>query len=428
MKYLVAVLFILAVVRSFYHLPHSSFDADEEYFAKSGKSILSGNLTLIGQETGVGALYHAPLFNYLIAFFLWIFHGNPLVVKGLGAAFAAITVPAFFLIGRKLTSTTAAFFSSLLVLFSDSFLGLESFAPNITPLTLLVLFFLLAAAHNCKSKFKSMILGALVGLSAHFHIVGMMLIPSLVIINWRWLPVFLLFVSPLIFFDFRHNHLITNNALSFFANPGIGTPLIFRLNTYFLSLADHINLGVSAGIFIPVAILALIWGLFTPRITRMIKIVLLLPLFFFLLYSKHLVPYYAIVSWTPFILIFGVALEMIWEKRSIGKMVVLAYLGLFIYGNTISLFRWTAVRGINNKIAALEYIKKESGSRPIYISRTMERATNFGFDYLMDYVALVSTGNPNDPTYTLVVPADWQGIKPDKQFGDIGIVLPHEGK
>lgn len=425
MKFILTILFLLALVRSFYHLPHSSFDADEEYFAMSGKSILSGKLTLIGQQTGVGELYHAPLFNYLIAGLMFISGGNPLVIKGLGAILAAVTVPAVFILGQKITSPLAAFFSALLVLFGDSFLGLESFAPNITPLTLIILICLWVKTTSWKKGTQSFILGSLVGLSAHFHILGLMLVPLLIFTGWEWLPALLFFLSPLIAFDLRHNHLIFSHAVNFFSNSGsFSTPIYYRIHTYLISLADLINFSQTGKIFVPIVILTILWGFLIPALKREVKIGLVLPLIYFVLYTKHLVPYYSIVAWTPFILTVGLVLTEIWKRNSLGKLLVITFLAIFSYQNTLNWLNWRAVRGIDKKISALEFIKSDSDGKKINISRTIELPANFGFDYLMEYIGISSTGNPADPTYTLVMPINWQGIHSDKIFGDVGIILP----
>lgn len=54
----------------------------------------------------------------------------------------------------------------------------------------------------------------------------------------------------------------------------------------------------------------------------------------------------------------------------------------------------------------------------------MDPAANFGFTYLTGYVGIKSTPLPVDPTYTLLAPYDWLKVKPDKSFGDFGVLLP----
>lgn len=426
---IVVVLFILALGRSFYHLPHSTFDADEEYFAMSGRSILAGKLTLIGQQTSVGELYQAPLFNYLIAGLMYVFGGNPLVIRGAGAVFGAITIPLIFVLGQKITSSLAALFSALLVLASDSFLGLESFSPNLTPLTLIVLIYLWIKTNSWSRRAQSLALGSLVGLSAHFHIIGLMLTPLLISTGWWWLAPFLFFLSPLILFDFRHDFLIAKHAIDFlFSQSGSSTPITYRIHTYLIALADQINFLFPAQVFIPVVILIILWVFLTKSVNPQLKNILILPLIYFSIYPKHLVPYYSIVAWTPLILIVGLVLTKIWELHKAGKLVVMGFLAIFLYQNTISWQSWRAIRGIDKKIAALEFIKQHAGSGKKNISKTIELSANFGFNYLMDYVGLSSTGNPQDRTYTIVVPANWDKIRSDIIFGDIGIVLPDDEK
>lgn len=425
MLFIAGILFTLAIIRGFYRLPQSSFDADEEYFALSAQSILSGKLTLIGQQTGIGKLYHAPLFNYLIAILMAISKGNPLVIKGLGAFLTAITVPTIFLIGRKITSFRAALLSALLALISPSFLGLDSVASNVVPLSLITLFYLYVLQLKINPVLRSLILGLLVGLSFHFHILGTMLILPLLFINLFWIPSFILLVSPLIFFDLRHHFLILRHALNFFSLSSTApTPIFYRLDTYLISLSDLISTSILARPLILLTTAIIFFSILNPKIKKSLKIVLILPLIFFLVYSGHLAPYYAVIAWIPLILIAGHFAGQLWQKRFFGKVLVAFFIFYIAFNNTSTWYHKSYSRGINNKIAVLKFIKEKAGSQPFHISRTMDPAANFGFDYLISWMKLNPTDSPDDPTYTIVAPFDFENIKSDMYFGDFGLVLP----
>lgn len=434
---------IIGAMVSFWQVPKSVFDADQEYFAKSAQSILNGDLTLLGQQTGIGELYHAPGFNYLVASGMWISHGNPYTIAVIGAIFSTITVVALYVLGSRLVGSRAAAFATVFALTSDQFLGLQSFTQNVAPLTLITLIFLFVLIVSAKGRsasggqplnhWKPLFLGLLLGLTLHFHIIGAMLVLPLVIRSlssqqrsrWSWIVPFLLLASPLILFDIRNDWLLTQHVVRFFtSSPDTPMPLWDRVHAYLVSLSDLIHVGFPASAWItPVALLVL-WGLWSNRINQWITITLLTPLIAFLLFRGHLVPYYAIVAWTPFVLISGAFLSALWGKSRIWQAVIVVYISLLSLQTIDQLRSWDPLRTIDKKLAAIRFIKNHSAGQKIYISRTMELATNFGFDYLLWYEGLKSSGNPNDPTYTLVVPANFDGIRSDVQFGDIGVVLP----
>lgn len=439
-----------AILVSFWQVPKSIFDADQEYFALSSRSILQGDLTLIGQQTGIGELYHAPGFNYLVALGMWFSHGNPFTIAVIGAIFSTVTVVALYVLGSQITSARAAIFAVILALTSDQFLGLASFAQNISPLTLLTLLFLWI--QTCQpfqqfNRLKLLLSGLIVGLTLHFHILGAMLIVPLFI--WSisqqrrtgqnpkdaklatsiprlsWILPFLLMASPLFLFDIRNDWLIVRHAVRFVTTaPETSTTLWYRIHTYLVSLADliHVSLPSTAWVIPTVVIIA--WGLWNRKIHRLIKVTLVTPFVAFLLFRGHLVPYYAIVAWAPFVLISGALLSTLWEKSLLWRVIIVIYVGLLSRETMHQLQTWDPLRTIDKKLAAIRYIKQHADGKTIHISRTMELSTNFGFDYLLWNEDLTSSGNLNDPNYTLVVPANFDGITPDVQFGDIGVVLP----
>ena len=433
----VFLLLLMGAIVSFWQVPKSVFDADQEYFALSARSILQGDLTLIGQQTGIGELYHAPGFNYLVALGMWLSRGNPYTIAVIGTLFSTATVIALYLIGRQIIGDRAAKFTVILATTSDQFLGLGSFAQNISPLTFLTLLFLwiqTSQPFQPLNRLRSFFSGLIVGLTLHFHIVGAMLVIPLFIwsISKRsvsrlsWIFPFLVLTSPLIVFDVRNDWLLTRHILRFVtAAPDAPTTLWYRIHSYLISLAELVHVGLPAASWVISTGIIIVWGLWNKQIHQWIKITLLVPLAAFLLFRGHLVPYYAIVAWTPFVLIAGTFLAALWDKGLLWKASVVLYVLLLVQQTTSLMRSWDPLRTIDKKLAAVRYIKRHTGGKTIHVSRTMELATNFGFDYLLWYEKVNSSGDPSDPTYTLVVPAHLDGIVPDVQFGDIGVMVPN---
>jgi hypothetical protein len=265
----------------------------------------------------------------------------------------------------------------------------------------------------------------IVGLTLHFHILGVMLALPLLLTGLWWIPSFLVMASPLLLFDLRNDWLLTRHIIRFVtAAPDTSTTLWYRVHSYLVSLADLIHVDTPASQWIVPVVLIIAWGLWSNHIHRWIKVTLLLPLVAFLLFRGHLVPYYAIVAWTPFVLIAGTLLATLWRKSRLWRVIIIFYVGLLSLQTLHQLQSWDPLRSIDKKLAAIRFIKNHANGKTVHVSRTMELSANFGFDYLLWYEGLASSGNPNDPTYTLVVPARFDGITPDVQFGDIGVVLP----
>lgn len=417
---------VAAALKYFRYLPVSMFEADQEYLALAGKSILNGKLTLIGAQTSTGGMFIGPLYNYLVAAVLGIFRSNPLVINGLSFFWMTLTIPALYLVGRKLISPIAGFLAALTALLSVNFVNHAAVPPLLFPLPLIALATISTRASRLRKKTKALILGGLTGLALHLHFSGIFLIPLLLTSGWWGLLSLGALLSPLFLFELRHNLTMTRNAVGFLlSNTGGGTTLPYRLNAYLVGLGD---------LFIPssfrldgilFAVLLIAWGLSQKKL-RPITVTTILPLVFFLLYSAHLLPYYTIIAWSGLFLITGSLIETVWQKHRLGKALIITLALWFGFTNFTIWKNWSCGRSIDQKLAALYFIKEQAGNKPIYLSRTIEKTANFGFDYLISYLGLESTGNINDPNYTLIVPADWQGIEPDLQFGGIGVNLPKQ--
>lgn len=415
------VLFILGLIKYFYHLPSSMFEADQEYLALSGQAILRGDFTLIGAPTSVGGMFIGPLYNYLVAGALWLFRGNPLAVNGLSASFLALSIPAFYLVGRLLFSHIAGAIAALVALFSYNFANLDQVPPLLAPLPLVTLLFIGIGKTTMSMTKKSLVMGTLAGLTLNLHFSAVFFIPLLFISGiLSWIPVLAL-LSPLFFFEVRNNFVMTRNLLSFASTSiQIGSSAGGRLQTFLAGIGDLI--GVS-GVTMNLVAFALVVASLKSS-SRIVKYLVLIPLMFFLVYHGRLLPYYAIVAWTAVILFVGELLSKIWINGTIARIVLIVVLFVFATDNMMIWTNRRVSHGLDQKLAALRFIKEQSGGQPIYLSRTIEVGRDFGFEYLAPYVGINHSGDLSDPNYTIVIPARWEGIVPDREFGNIGVVLP----
>lgn len=428
MKPIVLVVIIagLGLVKHFWFLNQSMFEADQEYLALAGKSILEGDFTLLGAPTSAGGMFVGPLYNYLVAVVLWVFKGNPLVVNGLSAVWVTAATVALYLVGRLVISESVGIFAATIGLFSYNFVNHAQVPPLLFPLPLISLLFIAVAESSMSKRSKALTLGVLVGLALNLHFSGIFLFPFLLAFGWEWAIPLAGLLSPLLLFEARHQGMISRNILQF-ASSSIGaeTGVWSRFETLAGGIADLVNAQATTGAVFPVSTALLLAVLVFGKSIWM-RLISATVMVFFVSYSGMLLPYYGIVTWPLFILFLGQILAGIWNRYPQFRPAVVLLVGVWGMSNTLRWSQWSSGRSIDKKLAALRYIKAEAGSQPMYLSKTIEPAADFGFTYLPDYVGVRSSGRLSDWNYTIVIPARWQGIKPDVQFGDIGIVLPKE--
>lgn len=416
--------FLTGLIKNLSQLPTSLFESDQETLTIAAKNILEGHFSLIGAPTSVGGMFIAPLYNYFVSIWLWIFRGNPYTVAVLGAVWLSLFIPAIYLLGKRIYSRNAGIFAAIISLLSINFINFDQVPPLLFPLPLLILILIYVLETKPAVKFKKAIVGAVIGLILNLHFSGIFLTPLLLISGLWGILTSLALVSPLILFDFRHQWWNLNHALAFLSQNGAVTSFWFRLDTFLVSFAVIFEAATGAGMLVKAAMGAVIvWGfLYTNR--NWPKVILGLTFIFFMIYGGNLIPYYGIIAWVPFILIAGSGLDRLWSKGNIFKpMIILAGI-FFLIMNVKALSLRSESRSLDKKIAALEFIKSHSSGREMYLSINMDPAANFGFTYLTEYVGIKSAPYPVDPTYTLFAPYDWLKVQPDKSFGDFGILLP----
>jgi len=423
-----ALFFLLAaLIKNFIQIPASLFESDQETLTIAAKNILDGHFTLIGAPTSVGGMFIAPLYNYFVAVWLWIFHGSPYTVAILGAIWLSLTVPTIYLLGKKIYSKTAGIFAAVISLISINVVNFDQVPPLLFPLPLLIVILIYVLETEPAIKFRKAITGAVIGLTLNLHFSGVFLIPLFLISGVWGTLTSLVLVSPLVFFDLRHQWWNLSHALAFLKDKGqVATPFLFRLDTFLVSFAVIFEAATGAGMLVKAMMGAvIIWGLlFTNR--NWPKVILGLTFIFFMIYGGNLIPYYGIIAWVPFIMIAGSGMDKLWTKWNFFKPVIILVVMFFLIMNLKAFTNRSTSRSLAKKISALEFIKNDFKGREMYLSINMNPAANFGFTYLTDFVGIKSTPLPVDPTYTLLAPYDWLKVIPDKSFGDFGVLLPQE--
>lgn len=424
----VIILTILAALKYFWFLPQMPFDADQEYLAVKSDEILSGKLTLLGAPTSIGGMFIGPLYSYFVAAVMFVFKGNPLVINGLSAFWAGLTIIALFFVGRRIFSSQAGIFAAIVSVASSKFLDISTIPPLAIPMALAALIFIYITGLP-KSSTRNFILGILVGISLNLHFSGIFFLPILIFFGIPALMGLLIPLLPLAAFELKHNFFIIKNSIAFLSSqsPAAQSTAIYQRFIVFLnSLAETIRIPSDLTAEIIAKIITVIILIFSFKLVknRVLLALVYLPMAFFLIYSGLLLPYYASISWGPFLLILGAAIAFFWDKSRYFRPIIIAVFLIFSIFQFKSWNHPSAAYGLDKKLQVLQYIKLAAGDKPFHLSRTMYPTKDFGYPYLIKYLDINSSPIPINPTYTLVSPADWHQIKSDVVFGDIGIVLP----
>jgi 4-amino-4-deoxy-L-arabinose transferase-like glycosyltransferase len=217
------------------------FLGDEGRDALIAKSILEGELTLLGPRSSAGDFYMGPFYYYIITPFLWIAGYDPVGPAIMVALFSVATVFLIYKAGRKFFTTRAALYASALYAVSPLVIrySQSSWNPNILPFFSLLAIYTTYITVTIKKNWKYyLLIGFILGICLQLHYLSLFLIAVIglfLIINNHFKQkkgIYLNFVSqiknillialgiltslsPLILFELRHNFLNTRGIYSF---------------------------------------------------------------------------------------------------------------------------------------------------------------------------------------------------------------------
>lgn len=193
--------------------------------------VVDHNLTLIGGRTGLGGVFHGPLYLYFLTPFFFLSEGNPFLTLVPASLLISIaTVAAAFIVVRKLFSILTAFIFSLLIAVNPVQLDASFFTSNAQFMPLVFVLYLYALLMYLRGKENYLVLSALlIGIGIHFEsafaivlipltILGIFIkgkIPKPKVIAGSIL-VFALAVSNFLLFELRNKFLMTNSILNLF--------------------------------------------------------------------------------------------------------------------------------------------------------------------------------------------------------------------
>ena len=226
---LLALILVLAAFMRLYMISkYMTFLGDEGRDALVAKGILEGHLTLLGPRASAGDFFTGPIYYYMMAPFLWLFHLDPVGPAVMVALFGIATVFLIYYVGKKWFDERSALIaaalyavSPLVIIYSHS-----SWNPDTVPFfSLLTLALLYKAVTTVRSWKYYVLIGFLLGICIQLHYISLVLAAvvaiSLLLMHWylngkvkivpiikNYLQIFVGFLigfSPFLAFELRHN-------------------------------------------------------------------------------------------------------------------------------------------------------------------------------------------------------------------------------
>lgn len=423
---LVIILLLAAFLRLYMISKYMTFLGDEGRDALVAKGILEGHLTLLGPRASAGDFFTGPIYYYMMAPFLWLFHLDPVGPAVMVALFSVATVWLIYYVGKQWFDKKAGLFAAALYAVSPLVINYShsSWNPNTVPFFSLLTLYLLYEAITKKHSWKYYGgIGLLLGICIQLHYISLILAAtvalSLFLMDWyhhhqiRFLPLiknylhiftgFLIGFSPFLAFELRHNFMNSKAIAAFitkdttqvgyqtynaFYQPiaDVFFRLFGRLVFAFPAPADYVafpllNLQLAGLVILVIAIASLVFLVRHKNkfVVILLSVWLLLGVLLFGLYKKPIYDYYLVFIFPlPFLLV-GNLLGKIFslQQKHIRYGVVLSLL-LFISIVSYNLYRNPFHNQPNDQKGQALNIAK------FIVSKTNNQPFNF---------ALLSTGN-----------------------------------
>lgn len=232
------------------------------------------HLPAVGAPSSVGQVYLGPFYYYFIAPWLGITGFDP-IGPAIGVALiSGLGVAAVYYIVQDLFDRRTALLSAVFMTFSAVMVDLSRFSwnPNLLPLFSIIAIYSVIKSVRSGKLYWFVVAGAFISFSIQLHYVALSLgLPIAVLLLWyvkthsaklkeaiknigAMTAAFLVFTSPLIFFDIRHDFINIRNFIKLFTDSQASSPATFNeiLKTF------HIFTQYAFSVSIPEIIAAVI--------------------------------------------------------------------------------------------------------------------------------------------------------------------------
>jgi len=323
------------------------------------KRIITGeHFPAIGAPTSVGQVYLGPFYYYFIAPWLLLFKFQPI-----GLAFGVAVYSSFYLlvnyfIVKELFNKKIALISTIFLSFSSVLIDFSRFSwnPNLLPLfVLLTIYFAIKSLQTNKWHYF-FLLGAFLSFSIQLHYLVLFLIPAIGIIFLSSLYKksvkqlisqfhnflisvlsFIIFSSPLIIFDLRHNFLNSKLFLALFKSSG--TSFTSKINSFFDSFyyLNFYSFNINLNKFFIYVLLVFLFIILFTLIKKSSNLKTFLLIFFITivgmsLYNGPKHPHYFGILFPLYFVIISYFLASL-NQSSFGKIMIVFFISGYIFLN-----------------------------------------------------------------------------------------------
>ncbi|MDO8659094.1 MAG: hypothetical protein Q7K54_00665 [Candidatus Parcubacteria bacterium] len=380
-------------------------------------------IPLIGATTGLPGIFYGPWWYYLLVPFFIIFQGDPQGIAFMMVSIGVLVIVVGFIFGKSIGRLFLGILFASLISVSPImiFLSTQIWNPNVIPLFVVLVLFILHKIYSQGKKNKLryyFILGLLLAFSIDLEIVfGLLLllgvIFSVVVIVWKKLSfksvVFFilgLFVllTPRIFFEFRHQFLMTKSFISFFSGGNSINPtdfstrtLLNRFDIFFNQFnstlaSENKILGIILILFILIT-LVFLYKKSEVIVRNFIKtsfIIIATFLFGTIFFSHDIWPHYLVGIPIFYILIFSLCLYLLYKKLSNYLIPVLMASIIFLINlNPLAVIEslgkpmWEGNAAVyRNQLAVIDYVYRNAGGKKFKYVVYTPTVHDFPYRYL----------------------------------------------
>lgn len=351
---LLIILIVTAVFFRFYRIrDYVVFLGDEGRDMIILRNIfVNKDIPFLGPTASVGGFYLGPIYYWMAAPFLLLWHFDPIGPSYMVALFGVATV----LLLYKFLKDSVGFWPAILSGFLYSTAPLvvrysrSSWNPNPLPFFSLLLVYCIYLAIKNKRLFYFIISGASLGVGIQLHYLGLILAPIAMLIillneKIKRIPfAFILFFfgavitfSPFLIFEIKNNFPNFTTILEFATR---GSTIGYKPNAISWMVANHANIflewvtQIAATPFtkfylwitsvIVFAALIAKWKTNKKLIFSIVIIYFIVGVFFIRLYSGQIHDYYFGSLFPAPFLLFGVFVSLLWHK-SIARFLIIAF-------------------------------------------------------------------------------------------------------
>ncbi|MEK9201153.1 MAG: glycosyltransferase family 39 protein [Patescibacteria group bacterium] len=367
---------------------------------------------LIGPTTGIAGIFRGPWYYWLITPLYFFGKGDPVWPAVFLAVSTVVAAILCFFVSKRIAGVQAGIVALIISTLSYSFVGSARWLSNPTPMFLIsacIIYFVFRIIDGRKNSYLP--LAFLLGLSMQFGsaaevfyfpaVIGFFLFQKRLWPGFKILICSLILMAvpfgPQIFFDFRHDHILTKNILDFLVTDqsfklSFLDTLSVRLPFYYYMFGGKI-FPSNTILFIPFAIAAAL-SLFIRRrnlsphesFLGLLFVAPLIGMLFFHGNQGNVYDYYFTGYYLAFTVLFSVSLVKLFSKK-IGLVITVIFLSLFLKQNLKELINYVRA-GVGpyitlaTEIKAVDWIYKEAGGQPFNTDAYVPPMIPYSYNYL----------------------------------------------